>query len=443
MIDERLRGPYYRATLSEIRADVEARGPVAVAEDALTAINRINPELNAFVYVDPDDVRAQARALAEIDAADRGPLHGVPVAIKDLIDVAGYPITLGSKVYAERVAEQDAEGVRRLRAAGAIIVGITLTHEFAFGPTGDVSAYGAAHNPHDLTRMTGGSSGGSGAAVGAGLVPLALGTDTGGSIRIPAALCGAVGFKGAHGAVPTAGVFDLAPSMDHLGPIALDVEIARLGFEVLSGATVTPQTTFVARRQDISQVPYVDPRVAALVIDAAASLGASTGDDPVGLGDWARMRADAATVMTREAFVVHQDILDVHREDYQREVWERIDGGREIDEATFAAARAAGDELRSELQRRLGDDDVLVSPTVGITAPPIGERETVVEGASGATRAIVTNLTTRWNLLGFPAISVPCGDIDGLPVGLQLVAKPGSESALFAAAAAWEARRTR
>lgn len=443
MIDERLRGPYYRASLSQVREGIAARGPVETAEVVLEAIERINPELNAFVYVDADDVRAQARALADLDEADRGPLYGVPVAVKDLIDVAGYPVTLGSKVYADRVADRDAEGVGRLREAGAIIVGITLTHEFAFGPTGDVSAQGAAHNPHDLSRMTGGSSAGSGAAVAAGLVPLALGTDTGGSIRVPAALCGVVGFKGAHAAVPTDGVFELAPSLDHLGPIAIDVALARLAFEVLTGTSIASDGAVNPRRQDIGQVPYVDRRVAALVENAAAVLGASSTDDPVGLGDWARMRADSATVMTREAFLVHQEILDVHRDDYQPEVWERIDGGREIDDADYAAARAAGDELRTELERRLGDYDVLLSPTVGITAPPIGERETVVDGATGATRAIVTNLTTRWNLLGFPAISVPCGEIDGLPVGLQLVAKPGSEGALFAAAAAWEAQRTR
>ncbi len=443
MIDERLRGPYYGASLSQVREEVAARGPVETAEIVLEAIERINPELNAFVHVDASDVRAQARALADLDDADRGLLYGVPVAIKDLIDVAGYPVTLGSKVYADRIADRDAEGVRRLRAAGAIIAGITLTHEFAFGPTGDISAYGAAHNPHDLARMTGGSSAGSGAAVAAGLVPLALGTDTGGSIRVPAALCGVVGFKGAHAAVPTDGVFALAPTMDHLGPIASDVEISRLGYQILSGASVPSGAEFVARRQDIGQVPYVDPRVAALVDDAAAVLGASTTDDPVGLGDWARMRANAATVMTREAFDVHQHILDVHRDDYQPEVWERIDGGRDIDDAAYSAARAAGDELRTELERRLGDNDVLLSPTVGITAPPIGERETVVDGATGPTRATVTNLTTRWNLLGFPAISVPCGEIDGLPVGLQFVAKPGSEGALFAAAAAWEAQQTR
>lgn len=433
MIDESLRGPFFGLDLPAVRELIDRDGVRAVAERTLDAIERLNPQLNAFVHLD------RARTLADADRLDalppdgRGPLHGVPVAIKDLIDVAGWPVTSGSRLLADRIAEQDAAVVTRLREAGALIVGMTLTHEFAFGPTGDVSKDGAAHNPHELDRMTGGSSAGSGAAVASGLVVLALGTDTGGSIRVPAALCGCIGLKPAHGDVPVVGVHDLAPSLDHVGVLAETEDVTWLAWSVLTGrpepAPVAPAWSWL----DIDRVPLVDERIAR-AIRALYDEVSEGSTFEVALGNWPEMRGTSGTIMTREAYDVHKHQLDERRDEYDESTWERIESGRHIGDEQYADAQRTQVMWRESLASFLDDDQVLACPTVGITAPLIGEREMQVAGEDGVSTRIVTNLTVRWNLVGFPAISVPAGELDGLPYAMQLICKPGSEAALRGAA---------
>ncbi|WP_134323253.1 amidase [Cumulibacter soli] len=433
MIEQSLRGPFYGKSLTDIRAMVDERSVLAVAVETLDAIERTQPDLNAFVHVDRERVLADAAAL-DATTGQRGPLHGVPVGIKDLIDVAGWPVTSGSRLLARRIAQTDAEVVTSLRAAGALIVGMTLTHEFAFGGTGDVSKDGAARNPHDLGRMTGGSSAGSGAVSAAGLVPLALGTDTGGSVRIPSAFCGAVGIKTAYGDVPSTGSQDLAPNLDTIGVLAGDADVAWAGWSVLTGKPVPEAVAPTWSWLNIDRVPLIDPAVAALVREVfdAASDDATA---EVSLGNWPEMRSVAASVMNREAYDVHAHQLDERRDDYEPSTWARIDAGRRVSDEQYAAARAQQAAWRQSLIDFLEPNQVLVSPTVGVTAPRIGERDMTVGGHNGNSSQIAANLTVRWNLAGFPGASVPAGEIDGLPVGLQIITTPGQEGALRAAIA--------
>ncbi|WP_106847900.1 amidase [Blastococcus sp. Marseille-P5729] len=429
MIDESLRGPFYRLSLPQIRALVAENGVCGLAERTLEAIDRINPRLNAFVHLDRDRVLAEARALDQLPATERGPLHGIPIGVKDLIDVAGWPMTAGSRVMSGNTPGRDAAVITRLRAAGALVVGMTLTHEFAYGTTGDVSSHGAAHNPHRLTHMTGASSAGSGAAAAAGLVPLALGSDTGGSIRVPAALCGVFGVKPGHGEVSIDGVQALAPSLDHVGVLAHDSDLAWLAMSVLSGRRepepAAPQWSWL----DIDRVPLVDPRIATAVRGMFDEVsGHSTLE--VALGNWPEMRGVAGTIMSREAWDTHAHQLDVRKADYAESTWERIDSGRHIGDEQYADARRTQRLWRDTMAAFLDHDQVLVCPTAGILAPEIGVREMTVGAEDGISTRILTNLTVRWNLVGFPAVSVPAGEIDGLPFGMQIIAKPGSESAL-------------
>src|SRR5215831_15553011 len=220
-------GPFTSTSLTAMAARLRdgTLDPVALTDTVLAAIEESQPTLNAFVTVAADAARRDA-ATARDELArgeDRRPLHGIPVAVKDIVDTAGLLTTMGSRHFADHVPARDAEVVRRLRAAGAVVVGKTTTHEFAYGPTGDVAANGACTNPHDPARMAGGSSAGSAAAVGAGLVPLAIGTDTGGSVRIPAALCGVTGIRPSYARIPTEGVFPLSWSLDTVGVLATDV----------------------------------------------------------------------------------------------------------------------------------------------------------------------------------------------------------------------------
>ena len=207
-----------------------------LVEQTLQRIERLNPILNCFASVDHEGARSAAGDLDQelTTGADRGPLHGIPVAIKDIIDVAGQITTSGSALFQGRVAGSHATCVARLRAAGAIVIGKTVLHEFAYGITGDRSFHGPSRNPHNLVKMSGGSSGGSAVAVAAGLVPLALGTDTAGSVRVPAALCGVVGYKPAYDAIPTEGVYPLAASLDHVGLVTQSANDAQLAYEILA-----------------------------------------------------------------------------------------------------------------------------------------------------------------------------------------------------------------
>jgi aspartyl-tRNA(Asn)/glutamyl-tRNA(Gln) amidotransferase subunit A len=421
------------------RREISAR---ELAEAALRRARELNPTLNAFVLVDDEGAHAAARAADEQRAAgiDLGPLHGIPVAAKDLIDMAGLPTSCGSATAFGATATEDADIVRRLRDAGAVIIGKTTLHEFAYGATGDRSLHGASRNPNDPSRMSGGSSGGSAVAVAAGMVPLTLGTDTAGSIRVPAALCGVVGFKPAYDAISSAGVYPLAPSLDHVGLFAATAEDALIGYEVLSDRPVTSRSGD-RDRLAVGWIPpesiaVTDPRIAELTRQLVGRAGFDV-DIAEGFSKWSVFEV-FSTLQGKEAFHVHEHHLAVDEDLVDPEVLARLHKGREISDRLYAEADEARHELRVMVDELLSTYDVLALPTVPIVAPGVGDRSVSVAGTDLEVRAALLSLTSPWNMTGSPAISVPAGRLGGLPIAVQLVTAPGSEGVLFAAARALE-----
>ncbi|MGP3930221.1 amidase [Nonomuraea sp. KM88] len=424
---------------------------VHLAENALRGIHDHNASLNAFTLVDETGAYEAARRADEELAAglDRGPLHGIPVAVKDLIDIAGTLTTCGSATSFGSVAERDADVVTRLRDRGAVIVGKTTLHEFAYGATGDRSLHGPSRNPHDPGRISGGSSGGSAVAVAAGMVPLSLGTDTAGSVRVPAALCGIVGFKPAYDAISSAGVYDLAPTLDHVGLFTGSVEGALLGYQALTDRPMAPLpgdsrpvTVGWIRAGDIATC---DPRVEELARDLVIRAGFAPG--PVhGFPGWDRDQTlfeVFSTLQGREAYEVHQHHLERDRELIDPEVLARLEKGGNVSEASYQAAGRAREELGAIVAELLRTYDVLALPTVPIVAAPLGDRSVRVGRVDLEVRSALLSLTSPWNMPGVPAISIPAGRCDGLPVGVQLVAAAGNEHLLFCAARALEAAAPR
>ena len=411
---------------------------VELTQAALDSIERLNPTLNAFVQVDAPVALAQARKADDLLAQgqDLGPLHGIPVAVKDNIDTLDYVSTYGSAHFEGFRPRRDAVCVQRLREAGAVIVGKTLTHEFAYGPTGDRSLQGAARNPWDPDCITGGSSAGSAAAVASGMVPLALGTDTGGSIRIPAALCGVVGFKPSYAAVPLEGVFPLSSSLDHAGPIANSVEDARLLFEVLSGkacaATATePRAVRVGWIRSGSFGP-VDAEVDQQVYQAAKQVFGDTLHEVTELAAMAAGMKETLLMLQRaEAYDVHAERMQEAPQLFDQEVRERLELSQDARGWQYIRAQRGQQQYQAQMARLFEDYDLLVSPSVPIIAPAVNARETLVDEQLIDVRAAVLSYTSPWNLTGLPAISLPAGQVRGLPVGLQVIAAAGEDERLL------------
>ncbi|WP_287814578.1 amidase [Pseudomonas sp.] len=402
---------------------------IELTQASLDSITKLNPYLNAFVHVDAQGALDQAAwADSELGAGrDHGPLHGIPIAIKDNIDTFDMPTTYGSAHFATHRPTKDAACVARLRAAGAIVVGKTLTHEFAFGPTGDRSAQGATHNPWDLSRMTGGSSAGSAAAVAAGLVPLAIGTDTGGSIRIPSGLCGAVGFKPGVGTVPMEGVFPLSKTLDHVGPIGNNLEDVAIAFSTISGQSDAEHAPVAGLRAGWIDVHSFGP--ADRLVTSSIKLQAQKlfGNLEViqGIEDMIMpLRVAMADIQRREAYEVHAQRVAERPELFEAEVLERLRMSASVKEEAYVTALSARLELTAAITRYFDDFDVLVMPTLPITAPMLDQREVVIDGRMVSVRDAVLSLTSAWNITGLPAVSIPAGFVNGLPVGLQVIAAP-------------------
>jgi aspartyl-tRNA(Asn)/glutamyl-tRNA(Gln) amidotransferase subunit A len=412
-----------------------------LTEAALRRTHELNPTLNAFVLIDDEGARAAARLADEQLAAgiDLGPLHGIPVAVKDLIDMAGLPTSCGSATASGSPATEDAEVVRRLRAAGAVIIGKTTLHEFAYGATGDRSVHGASRNPNDPSRMSGGSSGGSAVAVAAGMVSLALGTDTAGSIRVPAALCGVVGLKPAYDAVSSAGVYPLAPSLDHVGLFAGTLADVRIGYQALSERPSTSPSDdgcLTVGWIPPGSIGVTDPRIEELTQHLVSRAGFDL-DVVQGFPKWERQQTlfeVFSTLQGKEAFQVHAHHLANDHGLIDPEVRARLHKGGEISDRLYAQADDARHELGVMVDDLLSTYDVLALPTVPIAAPLVGDRSVTVSGADLEVRSALLSLTSPWNLTGSPAISVPADRLDGLPIAVQLVTAPGNEGLLFAAA---------
>jgi aspartyl-tRNA(Asn)/glutamyl-tRNA(Gln) amidotransferase subunit A len=429
------------------RGDVSAQ---SLVDACLARIERANPALNAMVVVLADRAREQAAAADARRARGRldGPLHGLPITLKDLIDCNGTPTSAASRVRGNLGPARDAPVTERLRAAGAILVGKTNLHEFAFGTTNEDSAFGPARHPNDPKRSPGGSSGGSAAAIVAGMCVASIGTDTGGSIRIPAAACGLVGLKGGFGEVPTAGVVPLAASLDHVGPLARSVEDAWLLWHVLSGHPAPPGAGAAAPSVKGLRLVLLEPYFCDLLQDGVRRAFASALDVLRGAGAHVRRGAMPHASLTAavylhtvmaEAAAYHGPTLERRPEDYTAPVRVRLEMGRYVLGEDYVRAMRGRDVLRQEVDALLEAADALVLPTLPIAAPPLGATTVMVGDRPEPVRALTLRLTQLFDVTGHPAISIPVGDAEpGLPAGLQLVGRRGGTRELLQAALACE-----
>lgn len=409
--------------------------PVEITSDCLDAIAKLNPSLNAFITVMADSALEEARAAeAEIARGEwRGPLHGIPIALKDLIDTAGVRTTAASALYKDRIPSEDAEVVRRLRAAGAVIIGKNNLHEFAYGGSSLVSYFGEVRNPRDSERIAGGSSGGSAAAVVAGMAVAAIGTDTAGSVREPAALCGCVGLKPTYGRVSIRGVIPLSTSLDHVGPLARSVADAAIVLQAIAGydaEDITSSNVPVADyagaiREDVKNLRVGVPRDFFVDLDAEVRSGV---DQALALiqslvAEVKDIRLEIPTDRTlqaAESYAYHAENIAKHSELLSAETVRRIRSGESITAAEYISRRLELDEARRRIAGVFADVDVIVTPTTPMSAPAIGELKGDREALRPAELKLLRN-TRPFNVWGLPAISVPCGATkSGLPVGLQI-----------------------
>jgi aspartyl-tRNA(Asn)/glutamyl-tRNA(Gln) amidotransferase subunit A len=444
-------------TITELAAAYRAQqlSPVDATRACLDRIARVDPDLRAFIAVAGERALAQAQAAAEEleRGRDRGPLHGVPIALKDLIDVAGMPTTAASAVCTGLAsATEDAAVVARLRDAGAVILGKLNLHEFAYGGSGVVGHFPPARNPHSAAHICGGSSSGSAAAVGGHLCVAALGTDTSGSIRLPAALCGVVGLKPSYGLVSLRGVIPLASSYDHVGPLTRTVADAALVLQAIAGhdpddpasATLPVPDYAQAVARDVRGVrigvprPHfydgLDAEIAGAVEDALASL-ATLGAE---IHEIALPVDDDRTVFRAEAYAVHRHWVETVPDRYQPETLRRILTGATVSAADYLERQYDLQRLRRAANAWFVDIDVIVTPTVPVQAPRFDEL--AADPAALRPRELLLMRNTRpFDIWGTPALTVPCGVTrQRLPIGLQLAARVGADAEVLRVGAALE-----
>jgi aspartyl-tRNA(Asn)/glutamyl-tRNA(Gln) amidotransferase subunit A len=441
-------------TIIELSRALKARQTTAeaVVDGCLQRITERNPTLNAFITVFEGEAREQARAAdREIAAGNyRGPLHGVPISLKDLFDVRGAVTTAASRVRQAHVADRDAPAVAALRHAGAVIVGKTNLHEFAFGTTNEDSAFGPARHPFDPSRSPGGSSGGSAAAVADGMCFASLGTDTGGSIRIPAAACGLVGLKPTCGELSTEGVVPLSPTLDHIGPICRSIEDAAIIYDTLRGGRQPADAAAPDSRAPRLAIPRhyflaaLDTQVAAGFETACERLresGAILTD--VSIPHAGDIVAIYLHIVLPEAAAYHAKTLERRPEDYTPNVRMRLEMGRYILGEDYARALRGRELIRREVDAALEGVDGLFLPALAIPAPKIGVPTVRIGGAEEPVRNVMLRCTQAFNVSGHPAVALPCGaTAEGLPIGAQIVGAYGDTTGLLRVATAVEAALT-
>lgn len=414
----------------------------ALVQAVLDRIAARTPRLHAFTHIAADALAQADRADAMLQNDDPGPLCGLPVAVKDLIDVAGQPATSGSRVLAGRIADTDAPAVARLRAQGAVLIGKVATYEFAMVGPDLTLPDPPARNPWNPAHITGGSSSGSASAVAGGLVRLAIGTDTGGSIRSPAAYCGCVGLKPSYDRVSRTGAFPLSPSLDHTGPLAATVEEAALALDAMSEGTWRPASSCIGQPITGLKIAYArdwfadDPQASAALVkamdDAASTLsllGAQI--TRVALPDYAPYEAAASIILHAEALEEHLALIRDHAGDYGRPTLQCLAFGAAIDAEDLARAREAQTRLTAKMLAAMDGHDLILTATTLTPALPFS--------AFDGEKAVWTPMRTiPFNLTGQPALSLPAGFQNGLPLGLQLVARAGDEDLLCRTGHAYE-----
>lgn len=432
--------------------------PVAATKEYLRRIKALGPELNCFITVLGDSaLKAAEDSEKRVKAGTPlGPLDGVPIAVKDIIYIEGVRCTAGSRILADNIAGYDAPVVKQLKAAGAVIVGTTNLHEFAAGVTSVNPHYGAVKNPWDEARVAGGSSGGSAAAVASGLAAASIGTDTAGSVRIPAALCGIAGFKPTYGRVSRLGVIPLAPSLDTVGILSSTAWDTAAMLQAMTDHGEADMTVAAVEAQnyiDALSAPFtgarvglvggyfddtIDPRIEenlAAFVQKLREIGCSAEKTDLGgvevYDKWLLIRRAEATAF-------HQRWLESSPELYGDDVRRLLELGRDvlaIDYVNAINARPAFIERFSDSMKRL---DFLVVPTTCIPAPRIGESKVAVGGKETTVYSALNRLTLPFNYLGFPAVSVPSGMVDGLPIGVQIVGKLFDEAGILRLAHSYE-----
>jgi aspartyl-tRNA(Asn)/glutamyl-tRNA(Gln) amidotransferase subunit A len=448
-------------TIREAAASLRARriSSLELTTAALGRIDRLNTTLNAFITVTGEQSLERARqADSELAAGrHRGPLHGIPVAVKDLFATRGVLTTAGSLLYRNLVPDHDATVVARLEAAGAVMLGKLNMHELAYGITSANPHFGAVRNPWNTAHSPGGSSGGSGAAVAAGMAYAALGTDTGGSIRIPASFCGTVGLKPTYGRVSRHGVIPLSWSLDHAGPLTRSVRDAALVLNAIAGYDRADATS--ARHPVVDFVPEEDVPVRGLrvgfpesffferldsdvessvrgAIARMQSLGAEV--RPVKLPDMAAINATGRMILLCEASAMLEPHLG-DRSQFGPDVLALLDQGRLLPATDYIHALRLRKQMQSEFAKVWSSVDCLITPTTPNTAPRVGESTVKLGGREEDVRLATTRLVRSMNLLGLPALSMPCGmSSGGLPVGLQIVGPPFDEALILRVGAALE-----
>lgn len=396
--------------------------PREAVQTYLGRIERLDGRLNAYITVRAEQALAEADALEAEE--ERGPLWGVPVAVKDVIDVAGTRTTAASKILSENVATRDATAVEGLRRAGAVVLGKLNTHEFAFGAMTTSPHFGPASNPWSLDRICGGSSGGSGAAAAAGLAAGTLGTDTAGSIRIPACLCGVTGLRPSSGLVSNSGVVPVSWTFDTVGPIARSAEDCALLLDAIAGTSVVVAGGLDGLRVGIVEALFdrAEPRVSEAVRAAVATLTAlGATSEPVEVP----MLAEAGTIkqlqMLPEAADVHLEWMRTRLADYGADVRARLLAGLFLPATAYVTGLRSRQEFCAGVNRLFERFDVLAAPSMPLVAPRLGEDEVELRGERLPYRLALIPFNSPWSLAGLPVLSAPCGFVDGLPVGLALV----------------------
>ncbi len=432
---------------------------VELTKQCLLNIERLEPKLNAFITVTAEHALAQAKKADDelANGTDRGPLHGIPISLKDLYRTKGIRTTGGSLIYRDYVPDYDCAVVEKLNAAGAVMVGKTGLHELAYGVTSNNPHFGPVRNPWNTECIPGGSSGGSGAAVSAGMSFMSMGSDTGGSIRIPASYCGTVGLKPTYGLVSRYGVLPLGSSLDHMGPLNSCVRDAALTLAAIVGederdeSSVARATTSYLPPENIDLkgirigVPdnffteRVDPAVMArlrAMVQLAAGLGAQA--EVVRVPDMEAINVIGRVILLSEASALMEPHAK-NRTSFGTDVRALLDQGMLLPATDYVNAQ----RLRSVYRRHFHDlfqsIDVLFTPTTPLTAPQIGQATVLLDGQEEDTRLASTRFVRGINVVGFPALSIPCGfDKGGLPIGLQIVGKPFDEVTILRVGAALE-----